>query len=96
MIKMKIIIMLTFYRLLVTLALAGLSLFMIIEAYNNWKDNPVLTTIRTTSLPIKDIEFPSITICGIGTIKSHPEIAYFNQAFEFLKSKGLIPVSITN
>ena len=39
-----------------------------ITAYENWQNDPVLTTIATTGLPIQDIPFPSITICAQGTV----------------------------
>ena len=38
------------------------------QVYQDWQDNPVLTTINTTTKPIRDIDFPAITICGQGTI----------------------------
>ena len=40
-----------------------------LQAYNEWQENPVLTTVSTTGKPIKDIEFPAITICSQGAIK---------------------------
>jgi amiloride-sensitive sodium channel len=33
-----------------------------VEAYNTWQDNPVITTIGTTAFPVKDLEFPAVTI----------------------------------
>ena len=39
------------------------------KAYAEWQEHPVLTTVSTTGKPIKDIEFPAITICSQGTIK---------------------------
>ena len=41
---------------------------MIFQAYVEWQDNPVLTSVQTTGLPISEIEFPAITICGQGSI----------------------------
>ena len=35
-------------------------------AYEKWQDDPMLTTISTTGLPIQDVPFPSITICAQG------------------------------
>ena len=35
-----------------------------IQAYKQWKNNPVLTTLSTTGYPIEKIAFPTITICG--------------------------------
>ena len=39
-----------------------------VEAWNDWQDNQVLTSVSTTALPISEIEFPAITICGQGSI----------------------------
>ena len=36
------------------------------RAYQQWEDEPMLTTIATTGLPIQEIPFPSITICAQG------------------------------
>ena len=38
------------------------------KVYEDWLEDPVLTTIKTTTKPISEIDFPSITICGQGTI----------------------------
>ena len=38
------------------------------KAYNDWQDNPVLTSVSTTAMPIAEIAFPAITICGQGSI----------------------------
>ena len=34
------------------------------QGYCEWKDDPILTTVGTTSLPVEKIEFPTITLCG--------------------------------
>ena len=39
-----------------------------LQAYETWQDNPVLTSLHTTGLPISEIDFPAITICGQGSI----------------------------
>ena len=38
------------------------------QAYNDWQENPVLTSVKTTGKPISEMEFPAITICSQGTI----------------------------
>jgi len=37
-------------------------------AYLDWQDNPVLTSSSTTGLPIKELEFPTVSICSQGVI----------------------------
>jgi len=44
----------------------ALSLYWSIAMYNDWQQNPTLTTVVTSALDIKDIEFPSVTICPNG------------------------------
>ena len=29
----------------------------------NWRDNPVITTVDSFSVPLDTIEFPSVTVC---------------------------------
>ena len=41
---------------------------VMLQAYETWQDNPVLTSLHTTGLPISEIDFPAITICGQGSI----------------------------
>ena len=48
--------------------MVSLKQIRILQAYVDWQDNPVLTSVRTTGLPISEIEFPAITICGQGSI----------------------------
>ena len=39
----------------------------IFQAYTAWQDNPVLTTVKSTSYPVNKVEFPALTICGQGS-----------------------------
>ena len=39
------------------------------QAYVDWQENPILTSLKTTGMPISNIDFPAITICGQGSIK---------------------------
>ena len=61
-----------FERLLwVSLVISGMVLAILWSAqlYNDWQDDPVLTTVGTTGLAIEKIEYPSITICAQGSVK---------------------------
>ena len=42
----------------VVVAALAFAICMSISAFHNWKDNPVLTSVKTTGLPIEKIEFP--------------------------------------
>ena len=38
------------------------------QIYDDWQSNPTVNYLKTTGLPLSDIDFPSITICGQGSI----------------------------
>ena len=52
---------------IIAIGFAGTWSFM---AYDEWRGDPILTTVSTTGLPIQDVPFPSITICAQGIILS--------------------------
>ena len=54
--------------LLVVLVAIMLALTWSWWAYEKWQDDPMLTTIATTGLPVHKIPFPSITICAQGIV----------------------------
>ena len=51
---------------LVILAMLVLGTYWSVCAYQYWLNNPVMTTIKTSALPINMINFPAVTICGQG------------------------------
>ena len=62
----------TFDRILWILAVClgtGFAIILSLEAWIDWKDSPVLTSVSSTGLPIQNIDFPAITICSQGLIK---------------------------
>ena len=48
---------------------AGLAIHMSLDAWKTWKESPVLTSVRSTGLPLQNVDFPAITICSHGLIK---------------------------
>ena len=69
--------------------MAGFGIAMIANAYKSWQDNPVMTTISTPALPVEDVEYPAITICGLGSINELQETAFKRQVYEFLIDQGI-------
>ena len=62
---------LSFERLLwlILVLVFGFMAFIIsMPLLNNFLDNPVLTTVHTSGYPIENVQFPSITICGQGSV----------------------------
>ena len=47
----------------------GLAIHMSLDAWKTWKESPVLTSVRSTGLPLQNVDFPAITICSQGLIK---------------------------
>ena len=54
----------------------GLAIYSSFDAWKEWKASPVLTSIRSTGLPLQNISFPAITICSQGLIKAKICIKY--------------------
>ena len=73
----------------VVVAALAFAICMSISAFHNWKDNPVLTSVKTTGLPIEKIEFPAITICSQGSANEIIDAALFQQ-FKRYESKKVI------
>ena len=76
-----------FWVIVVILALLfaiGLS----VSAYDNWKANPVLTSVGTTGYPIEKVAFPSITICPQGSANEIVDAALFKQFHHYLAAKN--------
>lgn len=38
----------------------------VVNLVDSWQGNPIVTTIATTSMPVQEIPFPSVTICSDG------------------------------
>ena len=64
----------------------GLAIYSSIDAWNEWKASPVLTSIRSTGLPLQNISFPAITICSQGLIKVSFSGFLLNKINSFLRN----------
>jgi hypothetical protein len=83
-----------FWIIVVVAALFG-AIWFSVYAYVEWQDDPVITTIGTTGLPIEKVKFPSITICAQGTAKEIVDAALFKQFTEYLDMKNKIFSDLT-
>ena len=75
-----------FWLIVVVLALA-FSYWQTSTLYKQWNDNPIITTLETVSLPIKEIEFPAVTICPQGSMKGIAETVLFKQLSRYITSQ---------
>ncbi|ETN64081.1 hypothetical protein AND_004183 [Anopheles darlingi] len=48
----------------------GFTLMLTLSAWEQFRSNPTLTTIETTTFPVSMIPFPSVTLCNINKIHS--------------------------
>ncbi len=67
-----------------------------ITTYNDWIDNPVLTTVKTSALKIENIDFPALTICSQGVIDDILMSGFYNLFYKYAKqlniSYGMSPI----
>ena len=69
--------------------------FQVVKLYNEWQDKPVITTLDTVALPIKNIEFPAITICPQGSRQEIIDLVLFRQLKDYIKNQTASDVSLT-
>ena len=75
-----------FWLIVVVLALT-FSYWQTSTLYKQWNDNPIITTLETVSLPIKEIEFPAVTICPQGSMKGIAETVLFKQLSRYITNQ---------
>lgn len=74
---------------MVVASLGTLAVYWCVQAYIDWQDSPILTTVATTGREVKNIAFPAITICGLGmTNKTSIENAVKKQLEDYLSAQG--------
>ena len=65
------------------------SLYSTNKTYVEWQASPTITTINTIAYPIKNIEFPAITICSQGAAKDVMDNVLLQQFEEYLSIRGV-------
>ena len=64
-----------------------LTTFQVVTLYNDWQDQPVITTLDTAALPIEEIEFPAVTICPQGSRREIIDSVLFRQLKRYIQYK---------
>ena len=77
------------FWMLVVFLMILLSIYWSAEAYNSWQDSPVITTVQTSAYPLKDLEYPAVTVCGQGSNDDVLASGFFNLFFKYLRQKGV-------
>ena len=79
----------TFVWFLVVVAAMMFTIFQTTTLYLDWQNEPVITNLDTIAMPIKDIEFPAVTICPQGAISSALDAVLFKQLKEYIANQSL-------
>ena len=77
--------------LLICLLCSGFALFLVLESYTEWQSKPIITTLKETSKPVSEINFPTVTICSPGFYTENVKVALeksFNQ-WRFQEDRSL-------
>ena len=69
--------------------------FQVCNLYDEWQDEPVITTLDTVALPIEEIEFPAVTICPQGTRQEIIDSVLFRQLKEYIENDKVNVTSLT-
>ena len=69
------------------------ALWMMNSSYAFWKDNQVITTLKTSPKPVTDLNFPAVTICANGLHMDLVEKVLFN---DFMKWKSQTSLNQAN
>jgi hypothetical protein len=55
-----------FFWLIICTLFGCLAIFLTINTYQDWRENQVITTLSSTSKPVSDLKFPTVTFCSPG------------------------------
>ncbi len=84
------------FWLFLIVMLTILGTYMSIQNYMQWKDEPVITTLASTGLPISKVSFLSVVICSQGYTAEIIFTAYCKVVIEYMeKEKGFVNKDIT-
>ena len=58
--------------------------YQVATLYEEWQDEPVMTTLETVAEPIENIKFPAVTICPQGSRQEIIDAVLFRQLKEYI------------
>ena len=76
-----------FWRVAVIVALS-LTSVQLYQVLKSWYDEPVVTSLKTISLPIERIDFPAVTVCPQGSTDDLMDHFFYYQFEEWLMLKS--------
>ena len=71
-----------FWMMVVCMALACTS-YQVFNIWQQWVDDPVVTTLNTISLPVERIDFPAVTLCPQGSTEDIIDNFFYHQFEEW-------------
>ena len=75
-----------FWTVIVVLAFACTS-YQLLQICSQWLEDPVVTILKTISLPVEEIKFPAVTLCPQGSTADVMDNFFFHQFEEWLVRK---------
>ena len=75
-----------FWTIMVILAIS-FTTYQVVVLYEEWQDEPVISTLETVAEPIENIEFPAVTICPQGSRQEIIDSVLFRQLKEYIERK---------
>ena len=69
---------------------SSLFVYTSVLSFNEWRNEPVLTTVATTGFPVKEISFPAVVICPNGGDYESLFAGLYKSMFDFVnKTNGI-------
>ena len=66
----------------------GLAVYLNVCSYAAWRENMVVTNLRSTGRPVNQLDFPTVTICGSGLHMAAVEDALKEDFIDWRKKRG--------
>jgi hypothetical protein len=64
----------------------ALSLYWSTAMYNSWQQNPLVITVVPSTIDVKDIHFPSVTICPDGVYRTGVKVAFYKHYLKVIEN----------
>ena len=85
-----------FFWLFICTLFGCFATFLTINTYQDWRENQVITTLSSTSKPVSELEFPTVTFCGAGLHIDLVQKMVYNYFHKWMGEKGYDQENITD
>jgi hypothetical protein len=80
------------FWLLSIVVLTFLGVFVSVQNYLDWKNEPVVTTVASTGYPVSGIPFPAVVICSQDIDMDAINAALYKSVFDYLEQMNGIKI----